>query len=363
MNFMEYIDGENCTLDIYQNVTYMYPTEMYEYIDFAPFDQAAAVVSFVLFAAIISLNGLVIYVLLFKKQKKSRLFYFVLQLAIADFLVGVFCVLGDGITSAMYGEYHGGDFVCRMWRFSKTMTIIASNNILIGMSVDRFLAIKYPLNVVRLGMCRFLDKAMVLGAWFISLVVASFYIPYSKGVNANASATNPMDQIGECKIEFPDHWWKPYGLTVAMIVYILPTIGITVCYVGICVIIWMKWRSRLKLSEISTNASSDKLQGDKSLNKGLLPKAKVKSIKMTLVVCLAFFISWTPYFVTILMSIYEPNSVDPRYFVVLGSLYPLNSACNPLIFILFNLRLFSCRQKDQPSGQSYEGISTQVTST
>lgn len=65
--------------------------------------------------------------------------------------MGVFCVLGDGIQSAMYGEWHGGDIVCRLLRFCKVVTIIASNNILIGMSLDRFLAIKYPLNVVRVG--------------------------------------------------------------------------------------------------------------------------------------------------------------------------------------------------------------------
>jgi hypothetical protein len=66
--------------------------------------------------------------------------------------VGVCSVLVLGITSAMHKEWYGGDIMCRLNRFMSTTTVIASNNLLISMSVDRFLAIKYPLNVLRIGM-------------------------------------------------------------------------------------------------------------------------------------------------------------------------------------------------------------------
>lgn len=359
---MEYNSEINGTVVLVVNTTNETKPDPMMMIDFKPYDEASAVISFILFAAIIILNGLVIYNIGFKKQKKNRFFYFVLHLAIADFLVGMFCVLGDGIQSAMYGEWWGGDIVCKLLRFSKVVTIMASNNILIGMSVDRFLAIKYPLNVVRVGACRFVDKGMVFGAWLISLGTASLYIFYSKGVNADPSSSSFFDQKGSCNIHMPKEWLRIYIIIVSLVIYILPTVGISVCYVGICVIVWRKLMTSHKLSEISTHASNDRLQADKSLNKGLLPKAKVKSIKMTLVVCLAFFICWTPYFVTILLSVHNPDLVDPRYFVLLGSLYPLNSACNPLIFILFNIKMFFSRQKEQQTAASYEGISTQVTS-
>jgi hypothetical protein len=70
---------------------------------------------------------------------------------ISDFLVGVCSVLVLGITSAMQNEWYGGDFMCRLIRFMSTTTVIASNNLLISMSVDRFLAIKYPFKVLRIG--------------------------------------------------------------------------------------------------------------------------------------------------------------------------------------------------------------------
>ncbi|XP_060572672.1 cardioacceleratory peptide receptor-like [Ruditapes philippinarum] len=296
---------------------------------FEPYEEAAATICLLLFIIIVCLNGLVIYTLVFRKHEKSRLLYFVLNLAIADFLVGVCSVLVLGITSAMHKEWYGGDIMCRLNRFMSTTTVIASNNLLISMSVDRFLAIKYPLNVLRIGIHRYMNKCLVGGAWLISIVASSFFIIYSQGVNANPNGADIYEQKGGCKIKFPDNWWKPYSLTVAVIVYVLPTIGITVCYVGICIIVWMKWRSRVKLSEINTDASRDRL-----------PKAKIKSIKMTMVVCLAFFLCWTPYFVVMLMHIFHPGTVGQKLSLLFNCLYPLNSACNPLIFMLFNRKLF-----------------------
>ncbi|XP_060569810.1 cardioacceleratory peptide receptor-like isoform X2 [Ruditapes philippinarum] len=358
---MEYNVGDNETID--KNNSLEDYADYYTAEEFKPYEEAAATISLLLFTIIVCLNGFVIFILVFRKQKKSRLFFFVLHLAIADFLVGFCSVLGDGIHSAMHNEWYGGDFLCRIFRFISPMALIASNNLLIGMSVDRFLAIKYPLNVVRIGACRYLDKGMVFGAWLLSLLVSSFFIPFSRGINANPDAADIYEQKGSCNINMPESWWKPYGLTVVVIIYVLPTIGITGCYVGICIVVWMKWRSRLKLSEIDTNESSDRLHGDKSLSKGLLPRAKIKSIKMTLVVCLAFFICWTPYFVVMLMKIYNPEKIGMKANLIFGCLYPLNSACNPLIFIIFNRKLFNCGQKDQRAVQSYEGMSTQVTST
>jgi hypothetical protein len=94
-----------------------------------------------------------------EKNLASTCFHTLLNIGndyqISDFLVGFCSVLGDGIHSAMHNEWYGGDFFCRLFRFISPLTLFASNYLLIGMSVDRFLAIKYPLNVVRIGMFSF----------------------------------------------------------------------------------------------------------------------------------------------------------------------------------------------------------------
>ncbi|KAH3716978.1 hypothetical protein DPMN_059714 [Dreissena polymorpha] len=41
--------------------------------------------------------------------------------------------------------------MCRIWHYSTFVVIIVSNNLLIGMSVDRYLAVRYPLRTITGG--------------------------------------------------------------------------------------------------------------------------------------------------------------------------------------------------------------------
>ncbi|KAL4225692.1 Vasopressin receptor [Mactra antiquata] len=251
------------------------------------YDDAAAVISFILFIVIVLMNGIVIYALIFKEHKRSRLLYFVLHLAIADLSVGIFNVLGDGIQSAMNGEWHGGDILCKLWRYSKIVTMIGSNNILIGMSIDRFLAIRYPLNTVRLGGWRYLNKTLVISAWVISFVVASYTLKYAKGINAVPTAETFIEQKGSCDIIMSAEWlWKPYVIMYMLGVYIIPTIIITICYIGICLVIWNNLKAGMKLTEMNKKTNNGNLQDGADLHSGLLPKAKIRSVKMTVVICI-----------------------------------------------------------------------------
>lgn len=107
------------------------------------------------------------------------------------------------------------------------------------------------------------------------------------------------------------------------------------------------------------NDASLDILPDKRKNIGLLPRAKVKSIKMTLIVCLAFVVCWCPYFVFMLMDIYDIQGVDQKVIMLFGMLYPINSAVNPFIYIMFNINMFWNTQEEHTI--SCEGA-TQVTS-
>nr|KAG5690575.1 hypothetical protein BaRGS_009237 [Batillaria attramentaria] len=99
--------------------------------------------------------------------------------------------------------------------------------------------------------------------------------------------------------------------------------------------------------------------------RGLIPKAKIKTIKMTLVIVLMFVVCWSPYFVFDLLDVYgfiaqSQETVAVSTFI--QSLAPLNSAANPIIYAGFNtkmcINLFrrrnSTRRQHSPnSGTSY----------
>lgn len=302
--------------------------------DWGPYNIAAAIISFLFTILIVTLNGRVIITLLQKKNRNSRLHFFILHLAIADLLVGVVLVLGDAIVSSMSDAWYGGDFVCKLWKYVCVVVAIASNNLLIGLSVDRFLAIAYPMMIFKRG--SILDRSLVIGAWIISALLSSINLRYSVGQNGT------YEEGGGCILDLPSDWWKPYLVIVTVAIYVLPLIVILTCYTGICVVVWRKWKQGMQLSELT------KLKGETTRLKtqtkgravGYLPRAKIQSIKMTVAVCLAFVFSWTPYFVITLMDVFEVKSIEARLNMVLMKLYPINSVVNPIIFILFNIKMF-----------------------
>ena len=103
---------------------------------------------------------------------------------------------------------------------------------------------------------------------------------------------------------------------------------------------------------------------------GLIPKAKVKTIKMTFVIISVFILCWSPYIVFDLLQVYNliPDTKTTQAVATfIQSLAPLNSAANPLIYCLFSTNfgqticnIFGCR-KSQPSLST--GLTTSTNSS
>ena len=71
-----------------------------------------------------------------------------------------------------------------------------------------------------------------------------------------------------------------------------------------------------------------------------LPKAKIKTLKMTLVIVVAFILFGLPYFVAeMIMSYGDYKSLNRAVYALLGGVAPANSAANPYIFLLFSANM------------------------
>ena len=103
-----------------------------------------------------------------------------------------------------------------------------------------------------------------------------------------------------------------------------------------------------------------------SSSRGNLPAAKVKTLKMTIVIGAAFIACSLPYHVLeMLYSFSEHGRVSGRVAAVFGAMAVANSAINPYIFMLFNASAsdaWRCRRfaKDRDSTMS---MRTEFTST
>lgn len=73
---------------------------------------------------------------------------------------------------------------------------------------------------------------------------------------------------------------------------------------------------------------------------GVIPKARIKTIKMTLVIVAAFLLCWSPFYIINLCSVFGLMKGDSGITVALAtlsqSLAHLNSAVNPIIFWIFS---------------------------
>ncbi|XP_056010363.1 cardioacceleratory peptide receptor-like isoform X2 [Ostrea edulis] len=291
------------------------------------------------------------------RKKRSRMNIFIANLAIADLMVGFFSVLMD-IIEKLTIEWQAGVVMCKTIRFIQGIATYGSTYALVALSIDRLDSIARPLKSVSKGQR---VKALIVLQWTFA---ALFSLPMFKFEIVHKIYQESIKSF--CMINFPAQWaWKLYLTLVAIAVFIVPAILIAICYIVIVVIIWRRSSSSVdkQYSDVTQTdcrtknhkirkevkfqdglAASKSLNGDTSnmianTSGGLISKAKIKTIKMTFVIVLAFIFCWSPYFVYDFYQLYGPFTNSAQMEAVttfVQSLAPLNSAANPVIFLIFN---------------------------
>ncbi|ESO97197.1 hypothetical protein LOTGIDRAFT_226790 [Lottia gigantea] len=287
-----------------------------------------------LFAMIVIGNCLVIISISLSKKRRSRMNFFILNLACADLSAGLINVLTDIIWKSTV-DWHGGNVGCKLVRYGQGVVTYGATYALVALSIDRFDAIARPL---KFSGSELRSKILVGLAWGCALTFSVPMLIINEG--------RIVDGRPQCWIEFGQDWiWKPYITTIAVVLFIIPAVIIAVCYIIIVVIIWRK-TSVGKGKKLKASAACS--------SRGVIPKAKIKTIKMTLVIVLVFIICWSPYFVFDLLHVYNHFPTTQQTVAIstfIQSLTPLNSAANPIIYFLFNSKTcFSfLRSKQQGS--------------
>ncbi|XP_055457338.1 neuropeptide S receptor isoform X2 [Psammomys obesus] len=158
----------------------------------------------------------------------------------------------------------------------------------------------------------------------------------------------------QCWALWPDDsYWTPYMTIVAFLVYFIPLAIISVIYGLVVRTIWIKSKAH---ETVISNCSDGKLCS--SYNRGLVSKAKIKAIKYSIVIILAFICCWSPYFLFDMLDNFNllPDTKERFYAsVIIQNLPALNSAINPLIYCFFSSSIcFPCKeQRSQDSRMTY----------
>ncbi|KAM6928149.1 oxytocin receptor b [Xenentodon cancila] len=267
------------------------------------------------------------------KHGQSRMYYFMKHLSIADLVVAIFQVLPQLIWDITF-RFYGPDFLCRLVKYLQVVGMFASTYMLVLMSIDRCLAICQPLRSVHKGK----DRFCVIASWMLSLAFSTpqAYIFSLKEVG---------NGVYDCWGDFVQPWGaKAYITWMSLSIYILPVAILSICYGLICFKIWQNINIKTRRENIF--AATPRMPKDahplsRVSSVSLISKAKIRTVKMTFVVVLAYIVCWTPFFFVQMWSAWDPAAPrEDMAFIIAMLLASLNSCCNPWIYMFFAGHLF-----------------------
>ncbi|XP_024890439.1 gonadotropin-releasing hormone receptor [Temnothorax curvispinosus] len=256
----------------------------------------------------------------------SAIYTLILHLSVADLLVTIFCLAGEAIWS-YYVEWLWGNVACKIFKFLQMFSLYLSTFVLVLIGVDRFVAVRYPMKGLNTSQrC----SRFVLFTWLLSLVLATPQIAVFH------VAQGPFVEVfTQCVTHgvYTEPWQEQlYASFSLFFMFLLPLAILITTYVSTVVTISRSQRT-FKMEPTRTYRDSD-------LNRRrLIHRAKAKSLRLSVVIVVAFLIWWTPYYTMMIILLFvNPDdhlSEELRNGIFFFGMS--NSLVNPLIYGAFHL--------------------------
>uniref|UniRef100_A0A8D3ECK1 G-protein coupled receptors family 1 profile domain-containing protein n=2 Tax=Scophthalmus maximus TaxID=52904 RepID=A0A8D3ECK1_SCOMX len=269
-----------------------------------PFSVVTAVIYTIVFVVGFLGNTLVIYVVVRYAKMKTVTNMYILNLALADelYILGI-PFLG---TNSVLSYWPYGDFFCKVYMTADTMSQFSSTFCLTVMSIDRYLAVVYP---IRSSKWR---KPQVAKVFNGMVWVVSFLIVLPVTIYAHV-----QDEFNACNISWPDPndlWSIVFILYTSILGFFGPLVVISLCYL----LIVIKVRSAGVRAGLTKRRRSER-----------------KVTRMVVIIVLVFVLCWLPFFTTNIVNLIyiipENNATATVYFSLVILTY-VNSCANPILY-------------------------------
>uniref|UniRef100_A0A8C6U4V6 Type II GnRH receptor n=1 Tax=Neogobius melanostomus TaxID=47308 RepID=A0A8C6U4V6_9GOBI len=284
--------------------------------------KARVIITFALCAVSAVCNLLVLWAANSGSKPKSHVRILIMNLTVADLLV-TFIVMPVDAAWNITVQWQAGDFACKLLMFLKLVAMYSCAFVTVVISLDRQSAILNPLGI---GEAKRRSKIMLAVAWTMSVVLSLPQMLIFRAV----TITVP-ESFTQCTTHgsFTQRWLETvYNLFTFACLFLLPLIIMICCYTRILV-------------QISGRMLSRDVHLRRSHNN--IPRARMRTLKMSIVIVSSFIVCWTPYYLLGLWYWLFPEDMEETVSHSLTHMlfiFGLFNAClDPITYGLFTVRL------------------------
>ncbi|XP_068191180.1 neuropeptide FF receptor 2-like [Antennarius striatus] len=287
-------------------------------------------------------NGVVCFIVLRSKNMRTVTNLFILNLAISDLLVGIFCMPTTLLDNIITG-WPFGSVVCKLSGMVQGISVSASVFTLVAIAVDRFRCIVYPF---KQKMTIATSKLIIVIIWFLAVFImcpsgVMLQVTMEQRVRIVLGHKNDTRPFYWCRENWPNQEMRKIYTTVLFAnIYLAPLSLIVIMYSRIGFTL-----SKTTITLVrSSGVVSEGIGGSKSSMEArhMISKKKTRVIMMLLVVALLFILSWLPLWTLMMLSDYA-SLTEHQSRIINIYVYPLahwlaffNSSVNPIIYGFFN---------------------------
>ncbi|KAM6984922.1 neuropeptide FF receptor 2-like [Aplochiton taeniatus] len=311
------------------------------YVDFylhKPSVAAIFIVSYLLIFLVCMVgNGVVCFIVLRSKNMRTVTNFFILNLAISDLLVGIFCMPTTLLDNIITG-WPFGSVVCKLSGMVQGISVSASVFTLVAIAVDRFRCIVYPF---KQKLTISTSKLIIVIIWVLAISImcpsgVMLQVTQEQRVRIILGDGNSTGPFYWCRENWPNQEMRKVYTTVLFAnIYLAP--------LSLIVIMYARIGTTLFKTALPMAGGSSIGQGKANMdNRHGVSKKKKRVIKMLLVVALLFILSWLPLWTLMMLSDYA-SLTEHQYRIINIYVYPLahwlaffNSSVNPIIYGFFN---------------------------